>query len=67
MLLDELGAVEINLVSYAAPIFTAILGWMILDESLSPLSILGFLIIFTGFSLIKRRELRLELRKLSPS
>ncbi|WP_340101814.1 DMT family transporter [Salinibaculum salinum] len=65
VLLDELGAVEINLVSYAAPIFTAILGWLILDETLSPTSIIGFLIIFTGFALIKRRELRLELRKLS--
>lgn len=65
ILLDELGAVEINLVSYAAPVFTAILGWIILDESLSPTSIFGFLVIFTGFVLIKHRELRMELRELS--
>ncbi|WP_254522282.1 DMT family transporter [Natrinema caseinilyticum] len=63
ILLDELGAVEINLVSYAAPIFTAIFGWLILRETLSLLSIIGFVIIFTGFALIKRRELRMELRK----
>jgi drug/metabolite transporter (DMT)-like permease len=65
LLLDELGAVEINLVSYAAPIFTAVLGWLILDESLSPLSIIGFTGIFAGFALIKRRELWAELRSLS--
>jgi drug/metabolite transporter (DMT)-like permease len=64
-LLDELGAVELNLVSYAAPLFTAILGWLILNETLNPTSVLGFLIIFAGFALIKRRELRLELRKLA--
>ena len=64
-LLDELGAVEINLVSYAAPIFTAILGWLLLNETLSPLSIVGFLSIFLGFALIKRRELRAELRSLA--
>ncbi|MBZ6496966.1 DMT family transporter [Natrinema longum] len=64
VLLDELGAVEINLVSYAAPIFTAILAWLILSEALDPLSIIGFVIIFTGFALIKRRELRMEFRKI---
>jgi len=63
ILLNELGAVEINLVSYAAPIFTAILGWLLLSEALSPLSIIGFVIIFTGFTIIKRRKLRIELRK----
>jgi drug/metabolite transporter (DMT)-like permease len=64
LLLDELGAVEINLVSYAAPIFTAILGWLVLDESLDPLSIAGFLTIFLGFVLIKRKELLSETQKL---
>lgn len=64
-LLDELGAVEINLVSYAAPIFTAILGWFLLGEVLDPLSAGGFVSIFAGFALIKRRELRAELRNIS--
>jgi drug/metabolite transporter (DMT)-like permease len=64
-LLDELGAVEINLVSYAAPVITAILGWLMLGETLGTLSILGFLSIFVGFALIKRRELRAGLRNLS--
>jgi drug/metabolite transporter (DMT)-like permease len=65
VLLDELGAVEINLVSYAAPIFTAILGWFVLEETLTLLSIAGFICIFAGFALIKRRELRTELRNIS--
>ncbi|MFC4542446.1 DMT family transporter [Halosolutus amylolyticus] len=64
-LLHALGAVEINLVSYAAPIFTAVLGWLLLAETLSPLSVLGFLTIFAGFALVKNDELRAEARKLS--
>ena len=64
-LLDELGAIEINLVSYAAPVFTAVLGWLLLEETLSPLSVAGFLTIFAGFALVKHREMRAELRNVS--
>ena len=60
-LLDRLGAIEINLVSYAAPIFAAISGWLVLSETLDLLSIIGFVVIFGGFLLLKRDAIREEL------
>jgi drug/metabolite transporter (DMT)-like permease len=63
-LLERLGAIEINLVSYAAPVFAAISGWIVLDETLDVLSAAGFLVIFVGFALLKRRALGDELRTL---
>jgi len=59
-LLDRLGAIEINLVSYAAPVFAAVSGWLVLDETLDLLSIVGFLGIFGGFLLLKRDAIREE-------
>ena len=53
-LLDRSGTIEINLVSYAAPVFTAVSGRLVLDEMLDLLSIVGFFGIFGGFLLLKR-------------
>ncbi|AZH26490.1 DMT family transporter [Haloplanus aerogenes] len=63
-LLDRLGAVEINLVSYVAPIFAALSGWLFLDEGLSVATAAGFALIFFGFLLVKRRAIRGELPRL---
>ncbi|WP_135302959.1 DMT family transporter [Haloarcula amylovorans] len=60
-LLASLGAIEINLVSYAAPIFAAVAGWLALEETLAALDIAGFLVIFLGFVLLKRQALAAEL------
>ncbi|GGN89498.1 MULTISPECIES: DMT family transporter [Haloarcula] len=60
-LLARLGAIEINLVSYAAPIFAAVSGWLALDETLELLDVAGFVVIFTGFVLLKRHALATEL------
>jgi drug/metabolite transporter (DMT)-like permease len=59
-LLDRLGAIEINLVSYAAPVFAAVSGWIVLNETLSLLSVVGFMTIFAGFVLLKRTALAEE-------
>lgn len=56
-LLDRLGPVEINLVSYVAPIVTAVVGWLLLGETIDALTLVGFLAIVVGFALIKRRAL----------
>lgn len=56
-LLGRLGSIEINLVSYANPIPAGIAGWLVLNEGMTLLSIVGFLVIFMGFGLIKRRAL----------
>jgi len=61
-LLDRLGPIEINLVSYVAPVFAAIAGWLVLSEQLSPTTVAGFLLIFGGFVLIKRRSIQDEIR-----
>jgi drug/metabolite transporter (DMT)-like permease len=63
-LLERLGAIEINLVSYAAPVVAAVSGWLVLEETLTPLTVVGFLVIFAGFALLKRQQLRAQLRAL---
>ena len=63
-LLERLGPVEINLVSYVAPLFAAATGFLILDEVVDVWTALGFCCIFLGFLLIKRQALRREVPKL---
>ena len=60
-LLERLGAVEINMVSYVAPIVTAIVGWLYLDEAIETVTLVGFGLIAFGFVLVKRRAIRREL------
>ncbi|WP_435155300.1 DMT family transporter [Haladaptatus sp. DFWS20] len=64
-LLERLGPIEINLVSYVAPVFAAVAGLLFLDETITPLTALGFLIIFIGFCLLKRRAISRELPRLT--
>ena len=60
-LLDRLGSVEINLVSYAVPPVAALTGWVWLGETPTAATGLGFLLILLGFALVKRRAIRDEL------
>ena len=62
-LLDRLGPVEINLVSYVAPIWAAIAGWVALGEAVSVATVVGFGVIFAGFWLMKREALAREIAK----
>ncbi|WP_434521811.1 DMT family transporter [Halorubrum sp. AS12] len=61
-LLDRLGPIEINLVSYVAPVFAAVVGWRVLGEEITATTVAGFLIICVGFGLVKRDAIREELR-----
>ncbi len=61
-LLDRLGPIEINLVSYVAPVFAALVGWLLLDEGLTVTTVAGFLLICLGFGLVKRQTIREQLR-----
>ncbi|MFC4447805.1 DMT family transporter [Halorussus aquaticus] len=63
-LLDRLGPIEINLVSYVAPVFAALSGWWFLGESIDLTTAGGFLIIFAGFCLMKRKVLARELPRI---
>ena len=62
-LLERLGPIEINLVSYVAPVFAAVAGFLFLQEVIDGPTVLGFLVILVGFLLIKRREIRAELNR----
>ena len=63
-LLDRLGAIEINLISYATPIPAAASGWLVLGEGIDLTTAIGFIVIFIGFALLKREALREELPRL---
>ena len=60
-LLDRLGPIEINLVSYVAPVFAALAGWLFLSEIPTLYTVVGFVLIFAGFVLVKHRLIRHEL------
>lgn len=59
-LLERLGPIEINFVSYAAPVVAAVTGFLVLQETPSVFTVAGFTLIVTGFALLKRDALRDE-------
>lgn len=59
-LLDRLGPIEINLVSYVAPVFAAVSGALVLDETIDVATIAGFVLIFAGFVVLKHRTIAAE-------
>jgi drug/metabolite transporter (DMT)-like permease len=61
-LLSRLGSLQINLVSYVVPVVAAITGWLVIGERLPPAALAGFVVVFAGFLLVKRRAVRAELR-----
>lgn len=63
-LLDRLGAIEINLVSCTAPVFATVFGWLLLNETITPLTLVGFLTISAGFVLLKREALVTQFHRL---
>lgn len=63
-LLERLGPIEINLVSYISPIFAALSGWIWLNETIDIFTVIGFIVIFAGFSLIKKDQLKEEISKI---
>lgn len=63
VLLDALGPTEVSLREYVIPLFAALVGWVALGELLSTTTVAGFGLIVTGFVLVKRDALQLELRR----
>lgn len=52
-LLSDAGPIQANLINYAIPVVATLLGWLLLGERLSGTTLLGFLVIFAGFVLLK--------------
>ncbi|MFT4930655.1 MAG: drug/metabolite transporter (DMT)-like permease [Natronomonas sp.] len=63
-LLDRLGPIEINLVSYAAPVAAALTGLLFLSETPTPNTAAGFGFILAGFLLLKRDAIRAEVSRI---
>ena len=64
-LLDRLGAFEINLVSYVVPVVATVAGVVLLGETVTWLTIAGFIVIVAGFVLVKRHAIAEEVPKLA--
>lgn len=64
-LLERLGPIEVNLVSYVAPAVAAVVGWLLLGETIDALTVAGFVTIAAGFALVKRRALAREVDALA--
>jgi drug/metabolite transporter (DMT)-like permease len=62
-LLERLGPIEINLVSYAAPVVAAATGLLFLSERPTVFTGVGFGCILVGFALLKRDALRDEVAR----
>jgi drug/metabolite transporter (DMT)-like permease len=56
-LLEVRGAVETSLVAYLVPVVATVAGVLVLGESITPLSVAGFLVVFAGFVVLKRRAI----------
>lgn len=61
-LLERAGALQANLVVYVVPIVAVLVGWLWLGETLSALTLLGFLVVFVGFLVLKSAEVAELLR-----
>lgn len=60
-LLARIGPVRVSLVSYAAPVFAALAGWILLGAGVSMWTAVGFVVVLAGFVVIERNTIRHEL------
>jgi drug/metabolite transporter (DMT)-like permease len=56
-ILNDRGAFEASLVAYLVPVVATVVGVAVLGETVGVLSLVGFLVVFLGFALLKRRAL----------
>jgi drug/metabolite transporter (DMT)-like permease len=56
-ILEEYGALETSLVAYLVPVVATVAGILVLDESITLATLGGFVVVFLGFALLKRRQL----------
>lgn len=57
-LLDRHGAFETSLVAYVVPLVAAVAGAILLGEEIAVLSLIGFVVVFLGFAVLKRESIR---------
>ncbi|KYH25192.1 putative DMT superfamily transporter inner membrane protein [Halalkalicoccus paucihalophilus] len=66
-LLDEIGAIRTNLAFYLVPVVAALGGWVFLGEAITPVTIVGFLVVFAGFAILNHGWIGRELAGLRSS
>ncbi|MEF8791100.1 MAG: EamA family transporter [Haloarculaceae archaeon] len=54
-LLERRGALETSLIAYLVPVVATVAGVVLLDESITALTLVGFGVVATGFLVLKRR------------
>lgn len=60
-LIGQIGPVRANLVAYVVPVFAALTGWLVLGQTVSPWTVVGFLVVVAGFALVERDTIRDEI------
>lgn len=58
-LLDSAGAIRTNLLFYVVPAVSTLGGWVLLGETITALTVLGFLTIFAGFAVLGSESIEL--------
>ena len=56
-LLEEVGPAELNLVGYLEPVGATIVAWAVLGDIVDVTTVIGFVVIFAGFAIIKYETL----------
>ena len=56
-LLEVRGALETSLVAYLVPVVATVAGVTVLGESITALTLVGFLVVFAGFVVLKHRAI----------
>ena len=56
-LLEVRGALETSLVAYLVPVVATVAGVVVLEESITLPTLVGFVVVFVGFVLLKRRAI----------
>ncbi|WP_224448142.1 DMT family transporter [Haloprofundus salilacus] len=56
-LLERLGPLQVNLISYLIPVVAVTVGWLFLDEPITALTLAGFAVIVVGFALLRADDL----------
>ncbi|KTG08675.1 hypothetical protein AUR64_18590 [Haloprofundus marisrubri] len=59
-ILDRQGPFQANLVAYVVPVVATLLGWSLLEEEITAMTVGGFLLVFLGFALVKYETLAAE-------
>ncbi len=52
-ILERVGSIQANLVNYVVPLFTAVYGWLVFGEVPGVYAAVGFVVILSGFVLLK--------------